>query len=152
MKRFLLFLSFALILVGLGISDYSLLNLKDRYPQMQVVFYTKDSRNLDSINDGIYNQVYCSTDQAKKIKRLLNKIEGMSVSFEGGIQDLNFVIDYFDVKIISEKTCDDILYIYGYSSLILTPAVKINNNYINIQLVLRKDKIIIGTPIILGSY
>lgn len=152
MKRFLLFVAFVLIFLALGISDLSLLHLKDRYPDMRVVFYTKNPKKLDAINDGIYNQIHCSSAEAVKIKKSLNEIDGLSVSFEGGKQDIQYIIDYFDAEIIFENTRDGILYIYGYSKLILTQAVLINNSYINIQLALRKGVVTAGTPIILGSY
>lgn len=152
MKRFLLFFAFVLIFVALGISDLSLLHIKDRYPDMHIIFYTQNPKKLNSINDGIYNQVHCDSKDAVKIKKSLDDIDGMSVSFEGGMQDIQYIIDYFDVEIMLKNTCDGILYIYGYSKLILTPAVLVDNNYINIQLALNKGTVTAGSPIILGSY
>ncbi len=152
MKRFFLFVAFVLIFIALGLSDNSLLHLSNRYPDMNVVFYTKHKTSLDSINDGIYNQISCKARDAKKIKSMLKDISGMSISFQGGLDDINYILDYFDVKVILQKTNNDILYIYGYSKLILTPSVLVDNNYINIQLALNNQIVTAGLPIILGSY
>lgn len=152
MKRFLMFLAFVLIFIALGISDLSLLHLINKYPDMSVVFYTKNSEKQNTLNDGIYNQVHCNSQDALKIKNSLSDIDGISITFEGNLEDIEYIIDYFNVKIISKSKEDGILYIYGYSELILTPAVSVNNNYINIQLALRQGIVTAGTPIILGSY
>ncbi|NLC16281.1 MAG: hypothetical protein GX756_00150 [Clostridiales bacterium] len=155
MKRFLIFLAFVLIFIALGIANQDLLYLKSRYPDMKVAFYTAQkpaSAGQDYFFDGIYNQIHCDAKDAAKIKSALKNIKGMSVSFQGDIKDIEYILNFYKVKIILETYQNQILYIYGYSHLINAPSIKIDGNYINIQLALRKNTVTVGAPIILGSY
>ena len=156
MKRFLIFLAFVIIFIALGIVDKDLLHLRKKYPDMKVIFYTTSKDQLQNHNntvyDGVYHQVRCDAKDAVKVKNALNDIKGMSVSFWGTRKDIDYILDLYDVKIISEKWQNNILYIYGYSDLIFVPAFKVNDDYINIQLSFRKNRVTAGVPIILGSY
>lgn len=154
MKKFLLLVAFVLIFVALGFKEQGLLQLGHRYPNMQVVFYTRQNspKNIKSIDSGVFTQIICGAQDALKIKKSIKEIDGISISFEGGIEDLEYIKDYYNVKIIIEEKIDNILCIYGYSDLINAEAVKINNEYINIQLTLRKNTVTAGMPIILGDY
>ncbi|HEY8444247.1 MAG TPA: hypothetical protein VIL24_05580 [Clostridia bacterium] len=154
MKRFLLFLAFILIFIALGIVQQDLLRLRSRYPDMKVVFYTTDAnaaQNHNSIFDGVYYEVTCAAKDAKKVKSALDEIKGMSVSFWGTQKDIDYILDYYRVKVAFETSQDQILYVYGYSDLISIPAVKVGEDYINIQLALRRNTVVVGAPFILGS-
>jgi hypothetical protein len=149
MKRFLLFLAFVLVFIALGIVEQDLLRLKERYPDMKVTFFTTDIQ--DAIYDGIYYEVSCEAKDAKKVKSALGDIEGMSISFRGSEKDINYILEYYQVKVIKKTYRNQILYIYGYSDLIYTPPVKVGEDYINIQLALRQRTVVAGIPLILGS-
>ncbi|HHW90375.1 MAG TPA: hypothetical protein GX745_05695 [Clostridiales bacterium] len=155
MKRFLIFLAFILIFIALGIVNQDLLFLKSQYPDMKVVFYTTEkpmSNDHNLVFDGIYHQIHCDAKSAAKVKSALSNIRGMSVSFQGTIKDIDYILDFYKVKVIFETYQNQIFYIYGYSDLINAKAVKIDDNYVNIQLALRKNTVTVGAPIILGSY
>lgn len=149
MKRFLLFLAFVLIFIALGIVDQDLLRLKSRYPDMKVTFYTTDPQ--ESIYNGTYYEVSCQAKDAKKVKSALSDIKGMSVTFRGSKKDIDYILEYYKVKVAFKTYQDQILYIYGYSDLIHTPPVKVGDDYINIQLALRQRTVVAGVPLILGS-
>ncbi|HEY8423257.1 MAG TPA: hypothetical protein VIL23_00675 [Clostridia bacterium] len=155
MKRFLLFLAFILIFAGLGVAEQDLLLLRKKYSDMKVVFFTTDSAQIksdDCAYNGIYYEVYCDANNAKKVKNALGNIQGMSVSFKGSIKDVDYILELYKVKVVSETRQGQLLCICGYSELIYTPAVKVGDHFVNIQLALRENTVTAGAPLILGSF
>ena len=149
----LIYYSFATIenprLEVLGVGEYCI------YSTQEVVseFITK------RIETGIGYIYYCSSDAAEKVRALFNKIDGESIKlyienhgrqWQSQLDDILQKLDYHYHKI--SETYDGIIRIYYAYSNRVKDFINIGKDKINLQIAQRGDVIVIGWPVILGSY
>ena len=104
----------------------------------KITIYTKNGSFTDGISSVIKNE-YFSTD----------KIYGESAVIDGYSTDQLF--NLFDAQIINVEVVDGVVCYYGYSTR-LPYNVKLFDTKVNLHVAVDGDKIILGTPLIFGSY
>lgn len=157
MKKLIKYILIAIIIVvAIPSKQFELSDLIKEFNFNNVVnsYYTNtkvDVKNATVIKNGSAYIIESDYSNSNEIKKQLNNIQGQSVSFGGTYND------YLNLKtnlINNIYICDELLNIktcYGYNSK-LTNSVNIDGNNINIQIAYSEGKIIIGTPVILGSF
>lgn len=102
-------------------------------------------------NENVQIEYDLTLQQAIKEKLVSKDVSGESIKFIGDDKDIDYILDNLNVQIVEEQDFANIRTIYGYSAR-LGQGVKVSGNKINIQIAKRGATIIIGTPLILGSY
>ncbi len=80
-----------------------------------------------------------------------SNINGESIRFIGNDKDIDYLIYKLNIKVVDDYYFSNIRTIYGYSYR-LGDTVKISGKKVNIQITKRGSTIIVGCPIIRGSY
>lgn len=107
--------------------------------------------NCDSIDMGLGRQVTCSVEEFKTTVLSCDNVDGVSVSFDGSIQDLNAILVRLQATQVSVQQLDD-LFVACYYSNRLQGGVTLDGKRVNLQIAYRDGTIIVGYPLILGSY
>lgn len=103
------------------------------------------------IENGNGKIVIADSNTYKDILKSASGIDGISFSFVGGQSDIDDLQNTLKLKIVYTETVDDIVCIYGYSSLV-KGSVNLDGKKINVQIAKSNDTISVGSPLILGSY
>ena len=104
----------------------------------KVTIYSKNGSFSDGIKV-ISRESYFSTD----------KIYGESIVVDG--LSVDAIFKEFDANIIKVEQVDNITCYYGYTSR-LPYEIKLFGDKVNLHVAVDGDKIILGTPLIFGSY
>lgn len=78
-------------------------------------------------------------------------VSGESVRFCGGDEEINKIIKRLRIDIRQRQEFANISTFYGYSAR-LGEGVTLEGQKINIQIVKKGNTVIVGTPLIMGSY
>lgn len=78
-------------------------------------------------------------------------VSGESVRFFGGDEEINKIIKRLKVDVRQRQEFANISTFYGYSAA-LGEGLMLEGQKINIQIVKKGNTVIIGTPLIMGSY
>ena len=95
--------------------------------------------------------VYCRQTSLQRILTDCDKVDGVSVTFEGGRSDVDRVAQALGVNGIAEYQLDDVSVFCGYSYKI-NGGVTLDGNRVNVQIAFGKGTVTVGSPLILGSY
>ena len=152
-KLFILFI-FLFCLMFLK-APFSLCFISQNYNATHT-FYTTQSlqnENFNIVQNGNGFLIYAKSKDATQILTKLStkNIQGESFCFDGNFGDVKNILKSLNAKVIKKECFNDFLVIYANSPK-LGKYVYINLKKVNVQIVIKKEKIIIGTPIILGSY
>lgn len=108
--------------------------------------------NSTSISYGCGTEITCTYDFKNQIKSNLHSIQAVSVVIKDcSLDEVDLYLRKLVAKKILSQQIEDIYCVYAYSPFI-TGAVIIDSNKINIQLAYRNGQLIIGSPVIVGSY
>ncbi len=130
-----------LFISGINTYDFSLLDYFDG----EYTLYTKESINENSIDVGF---CYINNTQTSNVEQ--NLIVGESIVVKN--LEVGAALSVLNAKIVkTEVLKDNSVVIYAYSNLINT-EVQIESKDVNLQIVCRKNDVVIGWPMILGSF
>ena len=142
----LLFLAAYIFLYPSPIEVYSL-NFSDN---AQVFFYSEEmpanTQNCTVINTGSYYEIKTDSENAKKIRDIIN-VSYQTVVFNG---NADYVIRYLGINNFSIAEIEGGRLYTGYSAII--NGRKLCGGRINIQVYCKNGLIYIGNPVIYGSY
>lgn len=154
MKRFLLATVLIVVIVGVMLyfipqSTYSDVLSYAEY-NATVNIYCRQS-SCDSIDMGLGRQVTCSVAEFQTTVLSCGGVDGVSVSFDGSIQDLNAILDRLQATQVNAQQLGD-LYVACYYSNRLQGGMTLDGKRVNLQIAFRNGTITVGYPLILGSY
>lgn len=109
------------------------------------------SANGECINLGAGYQVTCSADSFGSVIKNCNGIDGISVSFEGSMNDVAELTEHLKAESVSSQKLGD-LYVACFNSPCLKRGVTLDGKRVNLQIAYSSGVITVGYPLILGSY
>ncbi len=155
MKRFLL--ATALIAVIIGVMLYftphsAFTEVFDYAAERNAVvnIYCRNT-SIECINLGMGYQVTCSADSFCSVVKNCADIDGISVSFSGGLNDIAELAERLKAESVSSQKLDD-LYVECFNSPCLQRGVTLDGKRVNLQIAYSNGVITVGYPLILGSY
>ena len=108
---------------------------------------SKYDMQVQRCGDMFFN--FCDQKTAKeKVKIVKNKIQSVQFYFD---KDDEKVIDKLKFTLVNEKQIEDIKVLEGYSPL-CGAGYQIDKKNINVQIAIKGDEIVVGTPLILTGY
>lgn len=143
----IMFLS--LLLIGLN----SQVKIPQGASEMQIYSSaTPDVASLEYIDEMSNFNIYHYYDRIVGIKdKSLDNTLGVAYVYPKDSQSAKDIIDKLNAKVCFEQKLEDGISYYGYIRG-LDKSVEIQNKEINVQIVSNKDNIIVGFPLIMGSY
>ncbi|MDE7454361.1 MAG: hypothetical protein K2M64_00845 [Clostridia bacterium] len=154
MKRFLVVAVLTVIIIGVMLyfipqsMQADVLNYSQYNAQISI--YCR-STTCNSIDTGMGKIVTCNSQTLKQTLSNCNQVDGISVSFDGVLQDVDDVFNRLNATLISMQQFDDLLIICCNSPRI-KGGVTVDGNSVNVQIAYCDGKITVGYPLILGSY
>lgn len=154
MKRLIVFIFLALLLCGINLTFVEGLTLDKIFPQSQVEIFTdsKTSLKINKIDNGMGEILFCEIENLDYILNQLDSVVGLSIKIYN--KNKANVLQVLKVKNLYNQNFG----CYGWSGTlekikgIKSKNVHLINGKINFQCIEKDDHIIIGTPIVLGSY
>ncbi len=119
-------------------------------PDGKVCVYCRQT-SLQGYDLGFCKIVECDAQDLQRILTDCDKVDGVSVTFEGGRSDVDRVAQALGVNGIAEYQLDDVSVFCGYSYKI-NGGVTLDGNRVNVQIAFGKGTVTVGSPLILGSY
>lgn len=95
--------------------------------------------------------VKCKGGVAVDVAKTLDTITGISFTFSGGDKEIDEFLRSVDAEIVKSESIGSISSYFAYSNKFRN-VVRVDDSFVNIQVVRNKDFITIGSPIILGEY
>ncbi len=140
MRKFLIFLFLFLLFLAYQLNGFAL------------AAYTAGGKYSLHYENGEMSKEYSLTLFQTMFSRFgKGGVSGESVRFNGGDEDIDRVIKRLRIDIKQRQEFANITAFYGYSPR-LGEGVTVGGEKINIQIVKRGNTVIIGTPLIMGSY
>lgn len=149
MKRLIVFILLALLLCGVNLSSVQKLTLDQIFPTATLEVYTSDKSYLDlnKLKNGNGEIIFADINQLNYITQNCQSVVGYTLI----IRDMqkNDVLKALKVLYQEQENYG----IYGWSSVLgFNKKIVLNGNNINFQCVTSGQNILIGVPILLGSY
>lgn len=114
--------------------------------------YAEEFTNCESTYIGGGAEVSCGYQFKNELKKQLKSIEAVSIVINNcQISDLQQYLKKLNAKVVLVQELDEIYCLYAFSPLINT-KITVDKQIINVQLVFCNNSIIIGSPLIIGSY
>lgn len=153
MKRFVMFLAVSIFLIAINLGGGGLEYLSGYYPDGIYSFYCANATDLSgSISVGKGAIVSCGAQDYRAVRNSLSSVAGESFAImQPDAAALDNIIAVLQVNMIRAETVEGTYIIYGYSGLLIR-GVDLTGVPVNVQIAVTADRIIIGTPLILGSY
>lgn len=147
MKRLAVFISFILLCVGFMLTENkSIYNIPGL---SKVCFVTYDQLdNTETVETLQYNYVYCNPSEASLMSEKINKVGIINYFKKCEKRD---VLDSIGGYISTVEKIDGVEIICGYAP-IYNQCLYIKNKKINFQMAVKEEEIILGFPLILGSF
>lgn len=154
MKRFLFAAVLIVVIIGVMLyfvpqSSYAdILNYTEYNATVNI--YCRQT-SCDSIGTGLGRQVTCAVADFNKTLLSCDNIDGVSVSFDGTVQDLNAILRRLQATQVSAQQLDG-LFVACYHSNRLQGGLTLDGKRVNLQIAIHDDTITVGYPLILGGY
>lgn len=140
MRRFLIFLVLFLIVLAYLLNGFAF------------AAYTQGGRYSLHYQNGEMSDEYSLTLFEAVLSRFgKGGVSGESIRFQGGDEEINKIIKRLRIEIRQSQKFANISTFYGYSAR-LGEGVTLEGRKINIQIVKKGNTVIVGTPLVLGSY
>ena len=150
MKRLIVFILLTLLLCGVNFTFTKNLNIDDIFSNVKIEVFTneKTSLSLKKIDNGVGEVIFCDAQEFDYILKGPYNVAGYTLKIYGVNE--SEVLKKLNVKNIYNKNFG----IYGWSSILnnLNKKIKIDDKIINFQCISKENSVIIGVPILLGSY
>lgn len=106
---------------------------------------------LPSVDSGIARIVRCDATDLDAVLSRCSDVDGVSVSFEGSLRDVERIVERLGVKQTHTQQMDGLIVVCGYSRR-LRGGVLLDGRFVNVQIALNGDRVTVGSPLILGGY
>lgn len=154
MKRLIVFILIVLLLCFTNLAITKDFNIDKIFPnsKVEVFFDKKTDLNLEKTPNGVGEIVFCNMNELYKILKLNKYISGITIKIKN--ENMDSVLKKINVRNIYNNNFG----VYGWSRVfdgmlnIKTNALQLFDSYVNFQCVDNGKEIILGYPIILGSY
>ena len=154
MKRLIVFIFLVILLCGINLAFVEDLTLDKIFPQSQVEIFTnsKTSLKINKIDNGMGEILFCNIENLDYILNQLDNVVGLSIKIYN--KNKANVLRALKVKNLYNQNFGSC----GWSgTLERIKVVKFKNVHLldgmaNFQCVEKDDHVVIGMPIILGSY
>jgi len=149
-------LSITVLFASCNFENAYFINFLKQYQDAKICYYVSYSPNTIPTNftfiaNGSGGIISCDLDKFKTTSITNFDYDGLSITFNGDVNDFNNLVDNLKITIIKKENVENIAIIYGLSNYFCMYTC-INNIYINVEIAFNKGIITIGSPIILGSY
>lgn len=157
MKKLLLFLLVFVLLSFVNASSPMFYKVNEAYANCNYKYYvTGDLPMYVSAmgiveNKGLGHIVTVKGDLVNFAKQKLTNIVGESISLNGTLKDVNNILNLYNAKIINTEYIGNTLVLYAASNYFKNSVI-INDQKVNIQVAFNNGSIIMGSPLILGSF
>ena len=159
MKRFIVMLTLITIIVGVltyfmprdfarYVEDISACGTVSIYCRSTDI---KDAQKQQIVDMGCGKMVQCNVSELKNAIAHCKNIDGFSVRFDGNEQDIERIVNLFNVQISSTLYLDG-LYIVCGNTTKLAGGVILDGCNVNLQIAYKDGVITVGSPLILGDY
>lgn len=148
MKRLIVFIFLVVLFCVINIGAMQNLSLKDIFPNANCeVYFAKktDLMSYEKLSNGEGEILFCNINDLNYIKQNKN-ICGYTIKIENQ-----------NIKDVLNKLCPSYSfvfdeYVYGYKIGAITCNVELNGKKVNFQCAQKENCVLIGFPILLGSY
>ncbi|MCL2751353.1 MAG: YwmB family TATA-box binding protein [Firmicutes bacterium] len=143
-----------MIFISAGLGGNGFDALADEFEGITYSFYIGSSQTVSgaaTVDIGAGAEVTCELSQARVVRAHLKDIRGESVAFAGGISDARRALKVLCAKIMREETLDGIMILYAYSDT-FERGVNLSGRKVNLQAAAGGGRVVLGTPLILGSF
>ena len=153
MKRFLLALSLAVVVLGvlLYFTPQPVQNFIADFPPTSQVFVYCRQTSLTATNMGNGFLVQCQVANLRETLESCSQIDGISVKIDGDGQMFVELQQQLGLSVYSVQQLEDLQIVCGYSRKILG-GISLDNTTVNVQMAFDGNTITLGCPLILDSY
>ncbi|MGN1213051.1 MAG: hypothetical protein ACI4TZ_03310 [Christensenellales bacterium] len=153
--RFSIFCLVIFCIVSLPVSQIALMGYVPKTSSIYS-FYTTDKisflDNTKIVKNGNACIVSCDSKHASTVKASINNILGESITINNPNDDvLKQINDYISKNVLYDEKLDGTQIIYGYDNT-LKNFVMVDGQKVNFQVAINSDYVVIGYPLILGSF
>ena len=153
MKRFIVTTILTAVIAGV-LTYFMPRDFETFLPELEadatVTIYCRQT-NLDAVDMGGGFKVTCDANHYEKAAAECSGIDGVSVSFEGALDDVTELCKYFRLKVSSVYEQDGLYVVCGKSSKIRNGVLD-GGKVVNLQIAYKDGMIHLGSPLILGDY
>lgn len=154
MKRLIVFILLSILLCGVNIPFAKDLTIDKIFPSsnMEVYIIEKSNLSFDKIDNGMGEIIFCETKDLDYILHNCSKVAGFTIKIQN--MEINDIIKSLNVT----NTFALNFGVYGWSKIfenlneINNKSIEISRKMVNFQCVAREDYVLVGMPIILGSF
>lgn len=154
MKRLVVFILIVILLCGINFSITRDLNLDKIFPKAQVELFTDSKTDIvaKKIDNGQGEIIFCTTNELSYILANISSAVGFTIKIQN--TSLGDVLKNFGVNFSFAENFG----VYGWSNYIYNNFTIKNNSVemmsgrVNFQAVEKGGGVLLGVPIILGSY
>ena len=145
-----------IVVVAIPPKQSSLNNLIKQYGYTDAVctYYSYEDKNIIEANkivNGNCVQYSCSFSNANNVETQLKNSHGESVKFNANFGEFVDLKNKLLCKVCYFEEIDNITTYYGFNKK-LNNSIIIDNKAVNIQIAFNGEQIVVGTPVILGSF
>lgn len=153
--KFSIFCLVIFCIVSLPVSQIALMGYVPKTSSIYS-FYTTDKisflDNTKIVKNGNACIVSCDSKYANVVKASINNILGESITINNPTEDvLKQINDYISQNTLYDEKLDGTQIIYGYDNT-LENFVIVDGQKVNFQVAINIDYVVIGYPLILGSF
>lgn len=150
MKKIILFFSFIFIVAYLSLNNSFINQILLNVKSGEVNFYCSQDNQIDGqIKNG---SGYICECEIENFNNMFNSLKGCyGFSIETKMDEEEFENFLKKIKIIKTQKLDENIVVYGYASN-LCFSNYISNKKVNIEIAKNNERVVIGCPVILGSF
>ena len=148
MKKLIVFIFLIAIICGINLSITQNLSIDKLFKTGEVEIYLPEKSglyNVNKIDNGNGEIIFCNIQQFEELKNKLSNISGYTIKLQN--TSFNDVVDILKPMYVDSFNNS----YYGYVNNLSKSVVTQDKNY-NFQCVEKQNKVLIGVPILLGSY
>lgn len=154
MKRLIVFILIIILLCGINFSITKDLNLDKIFPNAQVELFTdsKTGINVQKIDNGQGEIIFCTTNELSYILSQVSSAVGFTIKIQNA--SMVSVLKSFGINFSFVENYG----VYGWSNYIYNnfniknKSIEMLSGRVNFQAVEENGAVLLGIPIILGSY
>lgn len=156
MRKFFIFVAFIICFIIAGYCKYDAVTFAiGESANPKYYFYVSLNSEIEDCHytkNGNGGIICLNSSELKLLNNFdIDTLYGESVKFKCDDKTFADLIKKYKISVVNEEKFEDFISIYGYNSSFGKP-VNIHDKNVNVQMVKRGDEIIVGFPIILGSY
>ena len=147
------------IIISIILPVISILNINDFYKLRfdsnngEIQYFCsglENFENLDVQSVGYGSIVTCKINESKSIEKSLKGVQGISYKFNSDDFNVSKFLTNNSAEVVKIQKLNEICIIYAYSNK-LEHLVN-DDKMFNLEIAITRDKVVVGYPLIMGSY